>query len=292
MKAGFPPERWTLPRVAQFSQRTWGSEYHPASLSQPLHHLGFSAHLPRTQARERDDAHMEAWLKRTIAFLDETGSTFRGHLGRDDETYKRDGFDKVHELFWLNVLGPKPVEGVGRERMRSTPTLRPDLDFDTLLRTLSERSAARVPVEPRFHPDVAPLLARLPDEFAISERQRKIAELNAFRPPEPEEWLPVAHPSDVADPGRDLESYWGTCWCGGWAGRGGCGRRWRSPRCALESASGCPSSAPAGTCSPASHRWSTRSRGSSMRRSGTGPGGGAVEPVGAGGGGDCCVVDS
>jgi hypothetical protein len=167
-------------------------------------------------------------------------------FGRDDATWKRDGFDKIHELFWLNVFGPKLVEGVGRERMLSAPAhlvealpngsvllvlwptaaefasnearvaqarahvhLRPDLDFDTVLCTLRERSAALVPVEPRFHPDVAPLFSRLPDEFAISERQRKIAELNAFRPPAPEEWLPVALPSDVENPEDVLTSYGG-----------------------------------------------------------------------------------
>ncbi|WP_141619433.1 hypothetical protein [Myxococcus sp. AB036A] len=172
------------------------------------------------------------------------GLTDSPAFGRDDETWRRDGFDKIYELFWLNVFGPKLVESVGRERMLSTPAhlveelpngsvlvvlwptaaefaseearvvqarahvhLRPDLDFDTVLCKLRERSAALVPVEPRFHPDVAPFLSRLPDEFAISERQRKIAELNAFRPPVPEEWLPVAHPSDVANPERVLESY-------------------------------------------------------------------------------------
>ncbi|RKH17701.1 hypothetical protein D7Y13_39390 [Corallococcus praedator] len=157
---------------------------------------------------------------------------------------EENGGDRIQEVSWLNVFGPKLVESVGRERMLSTPAhlveelpngsvllvlwptatefasdearvaqarahvhLRPDLDFDTVLRTLRERSAALVPAEPRFHPDVAPLLSRLPDEFAISERQRKIAELNAFRPPVPEEWLPVALPSDVANPERVLESY-------------------------------------------------------------------------------------
>ncbi|NOK00651.1 hypothetical protein HNV27_03410 [Myxococcus xanthus] len=85
--------------------------------------------------------------------------------------------------------------------------LRPDRDFDTVLPTLKERSSAFIPVEPHFHLDVAPLLSRLPNEFAISERQRKIAELNAFRPPVPEEWLPVAHPSDVENPERVLEYY-------------------------------------------------------------------------------------
>jgi len=166
------------------------------------------------------------------------------NFGRDDETAQRDEFDKVHELFWLNVFGPKLVETVGRERMLSTPAhhveelptgavllvlrptaadfaseesrvaqarahihLRPDLDFDTVLRALRERSAALAPVEPRFHPDVAPLLLRLPDEYTISERQQKIAELNAFRPPEPEEWLPAALPVDVDDLDRIPSDY-------------------------------------------------------------------------------------
>ncbi|QSQ22992.1 hypothetical protein JY651_49225 [Pyxidicoccus parkwayensis] len=158
------------------------------------------------------------------------------HFGRDTEVSRRDGFDKVYEVCWLNVFGPKLVEVVGRERMLSTPAhrveelpngsvllvlsptaadfaseevrvaqarahvhLRPDLDFDTVLRTLRERSAALAPVEPHFHPDIAPLLARLPGEFTISEKQRRIAEFNAYQPPTPEEWLPVALPSDVGN---------------------------------------------------------------------------------------------
>ncbi|MBZ4420707.1 hypothetical protein [Myxococcus sp. RHSTA-1-4] len=158
------------------------------------------------------------------------------YFGRDVEVSRRDGFDKVYEVFWLNVFSPKLVETVGRERMMSTPAhrvealpdgsillvtwptaadfaseearvaqaralihLRPELDFDTVLRTLRERSATLAPVEPRFHPDVAPLLSRVLDEFAISERQRKIAEFNTYQPPEPEEWLPAPLPSDVED---------------------------------------------------------------------------------------------
>ncbi|OJT18518.1 hypothetical protein BO221_41425 [Archangium sp. Cb G35] len=167
-------------------------------------------------------------------------------FGRDMQTSIRDGFDQLYEVFWLNVFGPKLVEAVGRERMLSTPAwrveelpngcvllvtwptaadfasdearlaqaraychLRPDLDFATVLRTLRERSAALIPVEPRFHPDVAPFLSRVVDDVAIHERQRKIAELNAFQPPEPEEWRPAdaALPSDVADPRHALEHY-------------------------------------------------------------------------------------
>ncbi len=168
------------------------------------------------------------------------------YYGRDQETARKDGFDKIYEVYWLNVFGPKLVETVGRERMLSTPAhrveelpngsillvtwptaadftreqarqaqaralvhLRPELDFDTVLRALRERHAALVPVEPRFHPDVAPLLARMVDHVAISERQRRIAELNAYQPPEPEEWLPAsaALPPDVPDMKAALEHY-------------------------------------------------------------------------------------
>jgi hypothetical protein len=167
-------------------------------------------------------------------------------FGRDMQTSIRDGFDKIYEVFWLNVFGPKLVETVGRERMLSTPAwrveelpngsvllvtwptvtdfaseearlaqarahvhLRPDLDFDTVLRTLHERSAMLAPVEPRFHPDVAPLLSRVVDDVASHERQRRIAELNAWQPPEPEEWRPAdsALPPDVENPESALEHY-------------------------------------------------------------------------------------
>ncbi|MGZ3458918.1 MAG: hypothetical protein ACXU86_10500, partial [Archangium sp.] len=177
---------------------------------------------------------------------DDTELTDSPNFGRDDATRRRDGFDKIYEVFWLNVFGPKLVETVGRERMLSTPAhrveelpngsillvtwptvadfankearlaqarahahLRPDLDYDTVLRTLRERSARLAPVEPRFHPDVAPLLSLVVDRIASHERQRKIAELNAWQPPEPEEWRPAdsALPPDVDDPEGAREHY-------------------------------------------------------------------------------------
>jgi hypothetical protein len=167
-------------------------------------------------------------------------------FGRDKATWYRDGFDKVYEVCWLNVFGPKLVESIGRERVLSTPAhrvealpngcvllvtwptvadfaseearlaqarahahLRPDLDFSTLLRTLRERSATLAPVEPRFHPDMAPLLWCMVDRAASYERQRRIAELNAWQPPEPEEWRPAdsALPPDVEDTALALEHY-------------------------------------------------------------------------------------
>jgi hypothetical protein len=168
------------------------------------------------------------------------------YYGRDKETARNDGFDKIYTVCWLNVFGPKLIDTVGRERMLATPAhrveelpngsillvtwptaagftrpearkaqaralvhLRPELDFDTVLRSLLERNAALVPVEPRFHPDVAPLLSRLLDYVAIGQRQREIARFNAYQPPEPDEWLPsnASLPSDVPDTKAALEHY-------------------------------------------------------------------------------------
>lgn len=61
---GFATERWTLKRVAHLIQRTFGVRYHPNYLAVRLHRLGLSPQQPRTRAKERDDALVEAWLKR------------------------------------------------------------------------------------------------------------------------------------------------------------------------------------------------------------------------------------
>lgn len=168
------------------------------------------------------------------------------YFGRDLQTTVRDGFDKLYMLCWLNVFGPKLVDLVGRDRMLSTPAhrvealphgsilvvtwptaadfaseparlaqarafthLRPDLNLDTVLHTLREQSALLAPVEPGFTPDLAPLLSRVVELSSLGQRQQRIAELNAWQPPTPEEWLPpeAALPSDVEQPERELEFY-------------------------------------------------------------------------------------
>ncbi|EAU62957.1 hypothetical protein STIAU_4488 [Stigmatella aurantiaca DW4/3-1] len=176
-----------------------------------------------------------AVTRATASSLAEDQLVEASHSGRAETTeMNEDG--GIDEVSWLNVFGPKRVEKVGRVRMLSTPAhrleelpngaillmtwpiaadfasdearqaqaqvqahLRPELDVSMLLRTLRERSATLAPVEPRFYPDVAPLLSRVVDRATISERQRKIAEFNAYRPPEPEEWRTVALPPDVED---------------------------------------------------------------------------------------------
>ncbi|MET0401390.1 MAG: hypothetical protein ABW123_03260 [Cystobacter sp.] len=195
---------------------------------------------------------VRAWASRYPVSYASAHSVDDGELagfpgfGRELQTSMQEGFDKIYEVFWLNVFGPKLVETVGRARMLSTPAhrveeltngsillvtwptaadfaskearlaqarahahLRPDLDFDTVLRTLLERSAMLAPVEPCFYPDLAPLLTRVVDRAASHERQRRIAELNAWQPPEPEEWLPAdsALPSDVEEQKRARDYY-------------------------------------------------------------------------------------
>ncbi len=167
-------------------------------------------------------------------------------FGRDEKTARRDGFDRIYELFWINVFGPRLVEAVGRERMLSTPAwrvealpngavllvlwptptdfasdtarelqarahvhLRPDLDYATVLRALHERSAALAPVEPRFAPELTPLLSRVVDATPSHLRSRAIRDFNAWCPPEPEEWLPAeaSLPPDVSDREAALAHY-------------------------------------------------------------------------------------
>jgi len=154
--------------------------------------------------------------------------------------------ERLKGVFWLNVFGQPWVDALGRERVLSTPAhhleelpngavlfltrptladwrseearkaqaramvhLRPELDFDSVLRELLERSARFEPVEPRFDPDSAPLFKRVVEFFGAHNQPAKTAELNTYQPPEVDEWLPAhaAPASDVADPAAVTASY-------------------------------------------------------------------------------------
>ena len=64
LAAGFDTDRWTLPRIRDLIHRQFGVEYHPRSLGRKLRELGWSQQVPAAQARERDEALVEAWLKK------------------------------------------------------------------------------------------------------------------------------------------------------------------------------------------------------------------------------------
>jgi putative transposase len=64
LAAGFETERWTQRRIAAIIARTFGVRYHFRSLGRALRARGWSPQVPVAQAKERDDALVEAWLRR------------------------------------------------------------------------------------------------------------------------------------------------------------------------------------------------------------------------------------
>jgi transposase len=61
-RAGFPSERWTLPRVQALIQRVFGVRYHPKYVGRLLARLDWSRQQPQPRAIERDEALIRAWL--------------------------------------------------------------------------------------------------------------------------------------------------------------------------------------------------------------------------------------
>ena len=62
MAAGFPTDRWTLTRIRELIGTRCRVRFSKSYVQVKLHELGFSAQIPAAQARERDDAAVEAWL--------------------------------------------------------------------------------------------------------------------------------------------------------------------------------------------------------------------------------------
>jgi transposase len=63
LKAGYPNDLWTCPRVAQVIERTFGVRYHPDYVWHLLRQLGWTCQLPEQQAREGDDEQMRRWRR-------------------------------------------------------------------------------------------------------------------------------------------------------------------------------------------------------------------------------------
>lgn len=64
LAAGFPTDRWTLPRIRQVIEREFAVEYHPKYLNRLLRHLGWTPQLPQPVPTERDEELIHAWLER------------------------------------------------------------------------------------------------------------------------------------------------------------------------------------------------------------------------------------
>jgi transposase len=58
---GYSTDLWTLPRVADVIERTFGVRYHPAHVWKILRGEGWSCQKPERRARERDEEAIQKW---------------------------------------------------------------------------------------------------------------------------------------------------------------------------------------------------------------------------------------
>lgn len=58
---GYSTDLWTLPRVAEVIERTFGVRYHPAHVWKILRGEGWSCQKPERRARERDEETIQKW---------------------------------------------------------------------------------------------------------------------------------------------------------------------------------------------------------------------------------------
>ena len=63
--AGIGTELWTLRRVRQTIKREFGVQYSEVHVWRLLGKLGFSSQKPEKRAKERNEAAIERWKKRT-----------------------------------------------------------------------------------------------------------------------------------------------------------------------------------------------------------------------------------
>jgi transposase len=62
---GWSTDLWTLPRIAEVIERATGVRYHEGHVWKLLREMGWSLQRPTTKARERDEARIAQWKRRT-----------------------------------------------------------------------------------------------------------------------------------------------------------------------------------------------------------------------------------
>jgi transposase len=77
--SGFASERWTLPRIQQAIRQRFAVQYSTAWLSIRLHQLGISVQRPVPVSRKKDDALVEAWLRKDWPRIKKSVRTRRSH---------------------------------------------------------------------------------------------------------------------------------------------------------------------------------------------------------------------
>lgn len=62
---GYTTEVWTLSRISAVMGKVVSVRYHPGHVWRVLQALGWSCQKPETRARERDEAAIQTWVRRT-----------------------------------------------------------------------------------------------------------------------------------------------------------------------------------------------------------------------------------
>lgn len=168
--------------------------------------------------------------------------------GKDPRTEDPFAPDRVYEAYWLNVYSSRLVREIGRERVLSTPAahleelpggsvlwltrptpadfdseearlaqaralvhLRPELNLETVLATLRQRSLIFTPIPVTFDEDVADILWKEVEFQGLQRQRENVERFNVYRPPPVSEWMPANQmlESDVEDVRQAIETYEG-----------------------------------------------------------------------------------
>lgn len=76
--AGFDTDLWTLKRVREVIRRRFGVQFSEVHVWRLLGKLGFSSQKPERQAKERDEAAIARWKKRTWPALKKSAARNAG----------------------------------------------------------------------------------------------------------------------------------------------------------------------------------------------------------------------
>jgi hypothetical protein len=173
-------------------------------------------------------------------------STIDFNQGSDPHQTNSSAPKGVYEAYWLNVYGPRLVEQLGRERVRSVPCahleelpggavlwltrptpadfdseearlaqaralvhLRPELKQEETLASLRQRSLIFTPLPLQFDEDVADILRWRVEAKGLEHRRELVERFNAYHPPPVSEWLPAsqAPAPDVDDVPGAIDTY-------------------------------------------------------------------------------------
>jgi transposase len=80
--AGWHNELWTLSRVAQLIERTFGITYHISHVHRLLRQIGFSAQKPTRFARERNDEAIAHFQKKQWPAIKKSPARGKNHRSR------------------------------------------------------------------------------------------------------------------------------------------------------------------------------------------------------------------